>query len=1535
MKSGIPFFGAVVLLSCFISVAEAQTPEILAQPTNAIVLAGSAAAFSVSVSGAGPLTYQWQFNGTNLPTPVITTVAGNGGAGPFGDGGAAIAAQLNSPSGVAVDAAGNLFIADTQNNRIREVGTNGIITTVAGGGTPGYPDYLGDGGAATNARLSLPYGVALDAVGNLFIADVADGRIREVGTNGIITTVAGNGNFFSSGDGGPATNAALSFPSGVAVDAAGNLFIADQDNNRIRQVGTNGIISTVAGNGTQGYSGDGRAATKAELSYPSGVAVDASGNLFIADQNNSRVREVATNGIISTVAGVYTSGYRGDGGSAKTAQLSLPSGAAVDAFGNLFVADEGNSRIREVGTNGIITTVAGNGTMGYAGDGGATTDAELSRPYGVGVDASGNLFIADTSNNRIRKVAPQGQSPALLVNNVVGADAGAYQVVVSNLYGSVTSSVVTLQVLLPPALLTQPQGQWLVAGSNANLSVSATGTAPLGYQWYLDGAPLAGQTNRSLPLSAAGFTNAGAYTVAVTNLYGAVTSAVAVLNAGLPPIITEQPVSRTNLFDTTAIFSVAVSGTGPLTYQWQLDGADLPSGALTTVAGKGRQGYSGDGRAATNAELNNPHGVAVDASGNVFIADQYNNRVRRVATNGIITTVAGGGMKSPGDGGAATNAQLSNPEGVAVDASGNLFIADTSNNRIRKVGTNGIITTAAGNGVGYSGDGGPATKAALLQPAGVAVDASGNLFIADQFNNRIRKVGTNGIITTVAGNGTMGFPGGSLGDGGPATHAQLSMPTGVAVDAYGNLFIADQYNYRVRKVSTDGIITTVAGGGTTRSSGNGGPATNAVVSPVAVAVDASGNLFIAEGGADDVREVGFNGIITTVAGTYGVGGYSGEGVAPAAARLSSPEGVAVDAAGNLFIAEPVNPRVLKAVLAGPTLVLNNVGGANAGTYDLVVSSPYGSVTSSVVTLTVLLPPALVTQPLSQALPIGSKTALSVEVSGTAPFYYQWYFDGAPLAGQTNAYVLFSAARPADAGSYDVVVTNLYGSITSAPAVLILWSALAITEQPVSQTSPLNGTATFPVAVSGTGPLTYQWQFNGTNLPIDFITTAAGSGTAGYSGDGGPAVGAELNDPFSAAVDAAGNLFIADAANNCIRKVATNGLISTVAGSGIAGYAGDGGPATNAQLWFPYGVAVDGSGNLFIADWFSCRVRKVGTNGIISTVAGNGTPGYSGDGGAAAEAQLQYPYGVAVDGSGNLFIADSSNNVVREVGISGLITTAAGNGTAGYAGDGGPATSAELSFPTGLAVDASGNLFIADYYNHCIRELGTNGMITTAAGNGTPGYSGDGDAAAGAQLNFPYGVALDASANLFIADSSNNVVREVGISGIITTLAGDGTAGYSGDGGVPADAALNHPTGVAVDLSGKLFVADQNNEVIRMVPIPGPTLVLNNVTATNAGTYDVVVSSPYESVTSSVVTLTFALGLPPLHALLVGPQQVQLQFQGTPGASYLLLSATALTPPVDWRPVITNVAGPSGAWTFTDTNILSTRTRFYRMSSTGE
>ena len=380
----------------------------------------------VALNGSGSSSSAvWSFTTQAGPAQagyIILTVAGNGSTGVLGDGGPATSASLYEPEGVAVDAAGNLYIADTNFNRIRKVSADGTISTVAGNGSDGY---LGDGGPATIAVLNLPNEVAVDAAGNLYIADTHNSRIRMVTPAGTITTFAGGGSGNGLGDGGPATSAMLYWPNGVLMSAGGTLYIGDTYDHRVREVTSNGIITTLAGTGSQGYGGDGGPAASAQLNQPGGLAMDPAGNVYVADSGNNRVRKIAPDGTITTVAGCGCAGPLGDGGPATSASLAWPSGVAVDAAGNLYIADYENNRVRRVDPSGTIRTVAGNGMGGFSGDGGPAASAELWYPGDVAVDAVGDVFIADGGNFMVRELLPMDPSCQFQIDQTSVALPGA------------------------------------------------------------------------------------------------------------------------------------------------------------------------------------------------------------------------------------------------------------------------------------------------------------------------------------------------------------------------------------------------------------------------------------------------------------------------------------------------------------------------------------------------------------------------------------------------------------------------------------------------------------------------------------------------------------------------------------------------------------------------------------------------------------------------------------------------------------------------------------------------------------------------------------------------------------------------------------------------------------------------------------------------------------------------------------------------------------------------------------------------------
>jgi sugar lactone lactonase YvrE len=658
------------------------------------------------------------------------------------DGGPATNAALAIPSGIALDRNGNLYVSDAYERRVRKVGQNGTITTVAGTGEHGY---TGDGDLAINARISQPRGIAIDTANNLYIVDYLNYRIRKVDSQGVITTFAGNGDYTFGGDGGPAVAAGLGFPDDVAVSPTGEVYIISS--NRLRKVDANGIITTVAGTGPQGFSGDGGLATNAQLFSPQGIAFDRHNNIYIADTYNSRVRKIDASGIISTVAGTGVSTDGGDGSLATNAPLATPSSVAVDTAGVLYITT-GRHRVRKIDVAGIISTIAGNGTSNFTGDGGPATNATLNWPSAIKVSLDKTIYFADRDNYRIRKIDVNGQ-----ISTVVGGFTG-------------------------------DGGAALNAHLIGNLS----------YVW---GTPANIQVDR------------------MGNLY-----------------ITSR-------------------------YTYQIRKV-APSGIISTVAGTGVYGYTGDGGPATQAKLAFPRGIAFDSADNLLFVDQANSRIRRISPNQTISTVAGSGYRNfIGNDYGLGSPEAYNLTTLPIDNVGNLYVFGYG--AVGRVTPQGVISIIAGTtaSTGFSGDGGPALNAQLGYPCSAAFDAaSQSLYIADRYyedlnSSRIRKIDANGVITTISGGNAYG----TLADGVPASMARID-PVSLVFDTEGNLLVADRSSTRIRKIDRDGIISTVAGSGYAGYTGDNGPATSATLQGMAeITVDAANNLYISDGFNRSVRKV--------------------------------------------------------------------------------------------------------------------------------------------------------------------------------------------------------------------------------------------------------------------------------------------------------------------------------------------------------------------------------------------------------------------------------------------------------------------------------------------------------------------------------------------------------------------------------------------------------------------------------------------------------------------------------------------------------
>jgi sugar lactone lactonase YvrE len=666
----------------------------------------------------------------DTPHYIISTYAGGAPAPPT--------AALS----LSADGRGNVYFVDglgfagpARSNSVFRIDASGSITRIAGNSRTGFS---GDGGPGASASLNYPLAAAADRAGNVFIVDAGNQRVRRVSLDGTITTVAGGGSAVL-GDGGPALSGQLNYPSSIAVDGAGNLFIGELG--RVRKVTPDGIITTVAGGGPNSPV-DGALATTVSLTNAIGVAVDGAGNLFIADQDvnddsfNFFIRKVAPDGTISTLPPAANCCY---------------ANIAADNAGNLLLST--GSSILRISPGGSKTVIAGNGTYGPpSGDGQPATQAQLNGAGEIAVDSAGDLFIADNGGRNIRVVTPDG---------IIRAFA----------------------------------------------SIAASAPLPSG-----DHGPA---VMANLQLAFPGLTNQGGLTVdSAGNLYIAETGAHRVRKVA-------------------------------------------PDGTITTVAGIGGPRCTGpstclplgDGGPATAAALSYPTGVAVDGAGNLFIADSGNSRVRKVTPQGTISTYAGNGNaprfpRGTDDGGPAINAPLF-VLGVAVDSAGNLLISEGSYADVRKVSPDGTITTLLS----------PTGRAFLGFISAMTVDRAGNLFVAgsvcdsDTCDYALRKISPSGETTLLAGgrNAFNGQPGGGIGDGAPASGAAIGFISSLAVDNAGNLFLTDLFEQRVRKIDANGIITTVGGDGIPGYSGDGGAATSAsVYYPLGLALDSGGNLYVSD-----------------------------------------------------------------------------------------------------------------------------------------------------------------------------------------------------------------------------------------------------------------------------------------------------------------------------------------------------------------------------------------------------------------------------------------------------------------------------------------------------------------------------------------------------------------------------------------------------------------------------------------------------------------------------------------------------------------
>ncbi|MFY0593159.1 SMP-30/gluconolactonase/LRE family protein, partial [Roseivirga sp.] len=868
---------------------------------------------------------------------------------------------------------------------------------------------------------------------------------------------------------------------------------------------------------------------------------------------------------------------------------------------------------------------------------------------------------------------------------------------------------------------------------------------------------------------------------------------------------------------------------------------------VTTVGGSGSAGTT-DGTG-TSALFNGSAGVVIDINGNLYIADSQNNLIRKMTPAGVVTTVAGSGLAGSADG-TGTSAEFNFPIDLTLDNAGNIYVAEFSGHRIRMINSLGVVTTIAGNGnPGFVE--GTGTNAEFNQPAGIAIDGFGNLFVADDSNQVIRRLTAEGVVSTFVGGHSSGTANGT------GSEAGFLSPKGIDIDELGNLYIAESGGHQIRKVTPSGVVSTIAGNGSAGTFDGMGSAAS-FNAPWGVSVDSYGNIFVADLNNNLIRKVTSGGLVTTLAGGGSFGSVDGTGTS---SQFNSPLGAALDAQGNLYIGDFSGHRIRKISLASTKLTGNSTMRQGSHSVTLIADDDNGGTAEQSFVVQVIPPNTAPVVDLDGATSgainengsIGiadyatvtdadndNIVSMTVTATGYTGSNTDQYFgvNGATNTIATNAGVTISA-YDANTG-----VMTFTGSATAAIYQSILNGIVYINESnnppagdvvirievndgtvkssDVTNTitiTPVNDAPTFtslPV-ITVNDNATYSYAYTTTDAEGDNVTvtatskpswlsvsaqsitsTVAGSTLGSADGTG---TNAQFNFPSGLALDAAGNIYVADGNNNSIRKITSAGVVSILAGGSSGSTDGSG---AAAKFQNPNGLAVDLSGNIYVADGNNNSIRKITPAGVVSTLAGgtNGTADGSG-----TSAHFNYPTGVAVDASGNVFVADRYNNRIRKITPAGVVTTFAGTTSGDSDGTG---TAAQFSAPGAIALDGSGNLYVADAVNHSIRKITPDAVVTTLAGGSSGSADGSGTAA---QFNFPRGVAVDGTGNVYVADGNNNI-RQITSVGLVTTMAGSGSGFLDG-----TAAQFASVDGVAVDASGNVYVADGGNHRIRKVTQP--------------------------------------------------------------------------------------------------------------------
>ena len=1101
-----------------------------------------------------------------------------------------------------------------------------VLSTFAGTVSPGSVD-----GTGAASRFNGPSGITVDAAGNVYIADTGNGTIRQVTSAGVVTTLAGSPGEWGAANG---TGAAARFatPQHLAVDGSGTVYVADSANGALRKITAAGEVTTFD-----------LSAARPAVNGLGGVAVTPDGQtVYFTDRGNNVVRRIVGSGPVTVFAGDPLHAGSADG-TGSAARFYEPTGLALDAAGNLHVADSRNHTIRRITAAGVVTTLAGTaGALGSAD--GAATAARFYLPRAVAVDTAGNVFVADAGNHTVRKIAATGGA----VTTVAG---------VAELAGSATGTGAAARFDLPTALAALGDGTLYVADSRNNVVRRIT-----------------------------------------------------------------------------------------------------PARVVTTFAGVAPTSTNGTGAA---ARFRQPRALDCDAAGNVYVADSADSVIRRITPAGAVTILAGApGSTGTADGIGAT-ARFNRPEGVLAAADGTVYVADTLNHTIRKITTAGVVTTLAGS-AGEQGDvDGTDAAARFRHPQGLAFDRDGNLVVADTFNNMIRRVTPAGEVTTVAGtSAAYGF--GTRNGSGPAV--QFEHPSAVAVNAAGEIFVADANNAAIRKIDTAGTVSTAYGVAGAFGTSDGDATGVRFRRPLALDFDADGNLYVADPDAATVRLIAPDGTSFTAAG-FGDASGAIDGAGPVA-RLRGPGGVAVAPDGALYIADTGNAVIRRGTVEWGTppvftqhpTKLRNV---TPFTYTVQATSTdgvlhyrwqfrpkWGSWTdcatdprfSGTDTDTLVIPgmtPALTDTTIRCLIDNGYSTVVE---SDTASL---WMVDDN------------SVRITGDSADIELVVTvgTLAGTLRSQDQ----WGSSGGSDDGIGTAAKFAGPRGVAIAADGTAYVADA--FGGTIrrvLADGTVTTLAGKAGNGVGEGWGNVDGAgdvaRFAGPQALAFAPDGDLIVADTDNGTLRRVTLAGVVTTLTDNAGQPY----------RFNRPQGVAVDALGTIYVADTGDLTVRKISVDGTLALLAGRSLVSGAQDG-PGASATFGSPIGLALDPAGVLYVVDRGNHAIRRIAADGTVSTFVGlAGTSGS--DDGQGAVARFNQPTGIAFDSRGALYVADAGNHVVRMVTPDGNVRTIAGRKPSGqdrgWGYNNGAGASARFWNPWALACDNHGNLLVADAGNSQIRSV-------------------------------------------------------------------------------------------------------------------------------------------------------------------------------